>query len=414
MLKNETQYQMYLDVVDILQKHSFDVKSEKDGVSTKISAVYKGKLCGKIMVAATPPKNRESQMYAMSAHAKLAAAKEDAQKLDGFREGEWKGIEDCLFYYGHLPENSWVEIVDKNFQKWREKSPLYLSNIEEVEKLKKKKPVGVEEFATLERELNRLADSFETIEFYRNAEKLADECSSFVPNMKDEILQKATLKLEKLGRKKGMGSKHFREMAEEYAEVSQTIAMIIPFEGAEEKLRECEELVAHSEREKTAAIYAESVEALISLEKNSRGHSHASVELKKIIADYEDLLARFMSVEQYKDASEKAVHIRGEIAKFQVHRTAALYKEATRDLDALETRPESDKFFEQFYRARHYGKLAKRFEATASYDDSDGLAAKCKKAGREFRNKVAIKIAPFAIVAAALAAIGAWIWASFF
>ncbi|MCL1877429.1 MAG: hypothetical protein FWF80_01085, partial [Defluviitaleaceae bacterium] len=279
---------------------------------------------------------------------------------------------------------------------------------------KKKKPASAEDFAALERELNRLADSFETIAFYRDSEKLADECAAFVPNMKDEILQKAGLKIEKLSRKKGTTSKHFREMAEEYSEISQKIAMLVPFEGAEEKLAECRELVELCEREKVAAIYSESVEALIALQAASRGHSYAPAELAKIIADYEDLLSRFMSIEQYKDAGERATFCRGEIAKFQVHRTAALYKEAVRDLDALEERPASDKFFEQFYRARHYGKLTKRFRAVEPLDDSEKLAEKCKKAGKEFRKKVALKVAPFVIGAAVLVALASWIYFSFF
>ncbi|MCL2357600.1 MAG: hypothetical protein FWC70_10720 [Defluviitaleaceae bacterium] len=413
MLKNETQYQMYLDVVDICQKNSFAVESEKDGVSTKRSVVYHGgRACGKITVVATPPKNRDSSMYSMSAHAKLVAAKEEAQAMEDYLEGEWQGSDGSLLYYGHSPENSWVTLVDKNFQKWREKSPLYLSNIDESEALKKKKPASVEEFASLEKEFKRLAESFESITFYRNAESLAVECAGVIPKMKGELLQKANAQFEKLGAKSGSTSKHYREIRDEYAALSKKVAILIPFEGAEERLTECEEMFEKSEQSRVKAVYAESVEQLTSLQMLK--HTESPDELKKLISDYETLLGQFMSIEQYGDSGEKVLACRDEIAKYQTSRNAVLYKNAKNDYEDLEGRPMVEKFFEYVYRMRQYGKLAKRFKETSPHDESDRLAHKCAKESKAFRWKVFGRIAPWVAGLIALTALGLWIYFTFF
>lgn len=356
-LKNEEQFQMYLDVLDIAQKNGFDAKTEKDGMSTKITAVYKNDtLCGKVMVVSAPPSNRESSVYALSAHAKLVTAKEttrseaDKDKLAGggayanFAEGTRTDENGALWYYGFSKTgesyHEWVEIVDKKFPAWREKSPVYLKAAEEMEKLKKKNPKTFEEFTNLEDNFARLAVEFTKISGYRDSPELAGECKKFVTDKKEKIYQKTSKALEKL-------------------------------------------------------------------KKKSRDVPPTADELAKKIAAYEEITEIFSSIKTFDDSAEKIAFCKSEISKFRTYHTVAAYKEAAADLKTLEERENAEKFFESVHRARRYKKLAKKFGAVIPFEDSKDLEKKCKKNHKHFRRKILKKIAPIIVVLIAVL-VAAW------
>jgi hypothetical protein len=429
-LKNEAQFQMYLDVLDILQKNNFSTKQEKDGLGRKISVVLKNeKICGKVFVVSTPTAKRESALYAVSAHAKLVAAKEEARsvaeknRISGegafvnFKEGEWTGTDGCLYYFGHSgadeDSHEWVEIVDKNFQRWREKSPLYFSSLGEMEKFKKKKASSAEEFHALEKEFKRLADGFSGISDYRNSAELSAECAKFVAGEKEKILDRANKKFEKLNKSKGTTSKHFREMVNDYTELSQKFTMIVPFLDAAEKVVLCQKKIEEHKIEETKAIFSESVERMRELQKIERKMAHTPPELSKIIADYEELLTRFMSIEKHDGVAEKIAFCAGEIAKLKAYHTSATYKEALKEFEELEERPETEKLFEFIRRARRYKKISKKFHSTLPYDDSIAMEKKSRKLYKSFRWKITKKIFPFAIIFAAVIAIAIFIFFTF-
>jgi len=395
-LKSEVQYQMYLDVLDIIKKNGFTTKVDKDGISTKTSNVYKNeKLCGKVLVVSTPPANRESSIYALSAHAGLVTAKEGARstaendriKGEGayvnFVEGEWTGADDCLFYFGHSREgddcHEWVALVDKNFQKWREKSPLYFQIVGEMEKLKKKTASASEEYQAWEKEFKRLADSFSNISDYRDSKELSVECATFVAGKKEEVLKKLIKKFDKLNKSKGTTSKHFGEMIKAYTELSQKFTTIVPYLNAAEKISECEKRIEECEKEKTNAIYSESVAQMKELQSAERKMSSTPQELIKMISDYEDLLTRFSSIEKHEDSAAKVAYCAGEIGKFKAFWTNAAYKEASNELDELDQQPKTKKFFEYIRRARAYKNVAKKFESTVPHEDSAELKKMYKK-----------------------------------
>jgi len=409
-VKNEAQYQMYLDVLDILQKNNFVTKTDKDSTGAKYSSVYKvDKLCGKVMVVATPPAGREGTIYGLSAHAGLVAAKDEARRLaedSNFIEGEHSGTDDTLYYYGVSGAgedyHDWVLLVDEKFEKWRETWPLYSQIAGEMEKVKKKKPASAEEFSAMEKEFKRMAKSLNNIAWYRDAAVLSAECAAFVATRKDEALQKALKKLEKLNKSKGTSSKHFREMASEYAALSLRFKMIVPFLDAAERAAECDKLVQKCEKEEENAIYAESVEKLNGL-RNKK--TNTPEEIKKITADYEEILAQFVAIEKHHGAEVKIEFCKGEIVKYQAYWLAAVYKEAGKEMDELDDRPETETLGDYWHRTRKYKKITKKFKSTSTYDDSEDMAKKSKKLYKAYRWKFLKKISPFVGAAIAVFAI---------
>jgi hypothetical protein len=406
-LKSEIQFQMWLDVLDISEKNGFIVKSEKDGISTKTSGVYKDeKICGRAMVVSTPPKNRESSIYAMSAHAGLIAAKEAARKnadsFENFAEGEWTGADDCLFYFGN---GDFVSLVNKNFEKWREKSPLYFQLSGEADKLKKKNAVTAEDYHAWEKEFRRLSDSFSNISGYRDSRELSVECASFVAGKKEEILQKLLKKFDKMGKSKGTTSKYFGGMVEAYTKISQEFTAIVPHSCAAEYVTRCEELIGEYSKKETEAIYAESNARLKELQALEKKSSHAPQELMKLIADYEALHARFEKIKSHADATAKISFCAGEIGKLKAFWTTAAYNEAAEDFRELNDEPETQKFFELTRRARTYKRLAAKFGETAPYEDSTDLKKKCRKNYKAYRFKIFKKVFPFALIFIAIIAV---------
>jgi hypothetical protein len=331
-LKKEIQYQMYLDILDILQKKGFETKTEKDGANTKSSTVFvNGKPSGKVMAVAKPPtSNRESSLYVISAHAKLVVARDAARaKNENFIEGEHRDSCDCLYYYG---SREWISVVDKIFLKWRETSPSYLQIVAEIEKLKKKKPTTSEDFAALEKEFSRMAASLSEISEYRDSAELSDECAQYVTDLKADAFEKATKKLAKLKKSKGSGSKYFRETARAY----------------------------------------------------------------------EEILAVFSAIETFEGATAQIAFCKGEAEKYKAYHSATAYKEAAREFETLEDRPETEKFFDFVYRARNYKKISQKFKSIIPYDDSAEMFKKSKQLYKSFRWKILKKIAPFFLIAMVL------------
>ncbi|MCL1862814.1 MAG: hypothetical protein FWF78_04530 [Defluviitaleaceae bacterium] len=409
-LKNEKQYQMYLDVLDILQKNNLVAKADRDGVNVKTASVYKiNQLCGKVMVVASPPVNREGTIYGFSAHAGLVAVRNEARRLaedSNFIEGEHTGIDDTLYYYGISEAgedyHDWVLLVDEKFEKWRETSPLYFQIASEIEKFKKKKPGSAEEFAALEKEFKRMSKSLNNIAWYRDSAVLSAECAAYIATKKDETMQKALKKLDKLNKTKGTSSKHFREMADEYAALSLKFKMIMPFLDAGEKADECDNFVQKCEKEEENAIYSESVEKLNILHSKK---SNTPEEIKKTIASYEEILALFMSIEKHSGAAVKIEFCKGEITKYQAYWVAAVYKDASRQMDELDDLPEAETLSDYLYRTRKYKKITAKFKSTITYDDSEEMAKKSKKLYRAYRWKFIKKISPFVAATIAIIAV---------
>lgn len=415
-LKSETQYQMYLDVLDILEKSGHTTKVEKDGNNTKYSYVYRnGKLCGEVWAVSAPPAKKESSLYSLSSHAKLVEAKEritkeaDEHKLKGrgnmvnFVEGEWSDTEGCLWYYGHSEESEtaheWVAIVNEKYPAWREKSPLYLQSVGEMEKLKKRKTTTAEEFRAIEKEAERLAVCFENLADYRDSKDLAAECRKHVTGRKMEVLGEATIQLEKLEKSKGDSSKFYGEMVAGYTELTKKFAMITPFEDSAEKLERCQTRAEECKKEEIRAIYMESIIRLSELQLAERKLSETATsdQHAKMVADYEELLKRFESIKDYEDATTQAELCQKEISKFTASRTAACYKEAKKELDTLEERPETNKLTDYFHRTRKYRKIAKQFDSIESFDDAALLEKKCSKQYKSYRWKLIKKVAPFVL-----------------
>ncbi|MCL2577031.1 MAG: hypothetical protein FWE27_03140 [Defluviitaleaceae bacterium] len=307
-LKNETAYQMYLDVLDILGKNKYKTKTEKDGMSTKISVVLKDvKPCGKVFVVSAPPENRESSMYALSAHAKLIVQKETIRsemKDKNFAEGIRSDDDGCLWYFGHT-HNEWVALVDKNFAKWREKSPLYLETIAESEKLKKKKPATFEEFAELESEFNKLAATFTSISFYRDSPELAGECKKYVIDLKEKLYQKTSKALDKL--KKAdipVTSTELAKIISSYENLLEKFSAIKDFDDSAEKISFCKSEISKLAGEREAASYKEATTELSALEE--RPETEKFFDYVHRARRYKKIARKFKSIQPYGNSKELA------------------------------------------------------------------------------------------------------------
>jgi len=301
-LKNEIQYQMYLDVLDILQKKGFETKIEKNSANTKSSAVFvNGKSSGKVIAVAKPPtSNRESSLYAISSHAKLVVARDAARaKNENFVEGEHKDSCDCLYYYG---SREWVSVVDKNFSKWRETSPLYLQIVSDAEKLKKKKPTTAEDFSALEKEFSRLATSLSGIPDYRDASELSEEYTQYVHELKADAFEKASKKLAKLKKSKGAGSKYFRETARAYEEILAIFRAIETFEGAAAQISFCNGEAEKYKAYHSATAYKEAAREFEIL--NERAETEKFFDFIYRARNYRKISKKFKSIIPYDDSAE--------------------------------------------------------------------------------------------------------------
>lgn len=346
-LKNEPQFQMYLDVLDIVEKNGYTVKTEKDSGSMKVSAVFRNsKPCGRVLVSSLPPENRESTGYANSAHAKLAEEKESvrAEAPEGLVEGVQTDSDGCLWYYGFtLPQ--WVELVDDEFERWLKASPMYQKAVAEAEKLKKQKPETGEEFALLEADFKQIAAEFTAISFYRDSPEMAGDCLRHVTELKEKIYQKAAKMLKKL---------------------------------------------------------------------DKDAHAATSGELAKLIAAYDEVLKKFRAIKDFDDSAEKMAFCVSQIAKFEAFWAATAYKEALRDVTALESREETGKFFNNLSRWRKYRKLAKKFNSTIPYDESAERAKKCRQLFRAYRWKVLKILVPVLMAVAAVVTLVLLVYSHFF
>jgi hypothetical protein len=245
---------------------------------------------------------------------------------------------------------------------------------------------------------------------------MAAECKRHVVMLKEEIYQKAMKKLTKLSKAKGDTSKHYHEMVEEYTELAVKFEMLIPFDEAEQRHEECLIRLEESKQDEIKAIYFESLDRLSDLEALERktSTSATSVEHAKMSKDYEELRAKFLSISDYEDAAEKAEFCSAEMSKFQAYRTAAVYKEASKDVEAVEAREDKETLGEYVHRMMKYKKITNQYKSAGAYDDSEYLARKYRKLHKSYRFKVFKKVAPvIAIVLAVFAlAVFVWVWIS--
>ncbi|MCL2223813.1 MAG: hypothetical protein FWB96_08160 [Defluviitaleaceae bacterium] len=322
-LKNEAGYQLYLDVLDILEKNNYSLKTEKDGISTKISAVFKNNAaCGKVFVVSAPPQKRDTSMYAMSAHAKLVLQKDAVRggNYENLTEGAAADNDGCLWYFGH-DETAWVSLVDTKLPEWREKSPLYLETVAATEKLKKKKPETADEFAQLQGEFEALAVKFTSISSYRNAPELAGECRTYVTGLKEKLYQKTTKSLDKL--KKTSPSENSGELVKTiaaYENLLDTFTAIRDFDDVIDKISFCNSEIAKLSAYHEAAAYKEAATELSDLEERPETEKffdqlHRARKYNKISKKFKSIIPYDNSKELSKRCKKQHVHFRRKVLK---------------------------------------------------------------------------------------------------
>jgi len=315
MLKNEKQYQMYLNLVDIVDKSGFAIKPEKDGIGLKISGVVKDyKPCGQIVVSSTPPTNRQGFRYNHSAHANLVAIRdkirgESAQYPD-FVEGSITDNDGSLWYFGHTI-NSWVAIAEEKFPSWQETTPKYMKLLEEKKILEKRRCTTAAEYETLEGEFNELADKFTSIQIFRDSPEQAGECKAFVNGLKETHYKDACKTLDKLERNPDpTTSKEIAKVIKKYEAVQKRFVAIELFDDSIVKIDLCTAKLEDLHKKYNETAYAEASTELNSLKGRTEVVSafeyfNRARQYKKTATKFESCISHDNSKELAKECTKQ-------------------------------------------------------------------------------------------------------------
>jgi len=309
MLKNEKQYQMYLNLVDIVDKSGFAVKAEKDGMGLKISSVVKDyKPCGQILVCSTPPANRQGFRYNHSAHANLTAMKDKIRGESGqytdFVEGSITDNDGSLWYFGHT-NNTWVTIAEEKFPSWEETTPKYMKLLEEKKVLEKRRCTTAAEYEILEGEFSELAEKFTSIQIFRDSPEQAAECKVFVNGLKETHYKDTCKALDKLERNPDpTTSKEIAKVIKKYEIVQKRFIAIELFDDSIVKIDLCTAKLEDLNKKYNETAYAEANQELSSLK--GRPEMATAFEYFNRSRQYKKTATKFESCISHDDAKELA------------------------------------------------------------------------------------------------------------